>query len=348
MEIQQLRHVLAAAQASNYSQAAKKCFTSRQNIAHSVKVIENELDVTMFNREGSEMVLTPEGKRVVRQAGEIIAKIDELRVMFYGAGTLALPLNLAVGTNLLAGLPPGGTELIAQHPGGVHLFELSCEECYHYVCSGKADAALIMCMEQEFPQCSAFEVSNSISYALTSVESPLARLSHASVGDLVSQKLLIMSEQDFQYRQLFEAFKALGAEQVDVSVIASTSSMLHLVKRMHAVGFVSEQFAVHQPEGTAVVPIFDQRLNWHFYLLYQARGNSSHSAMKLAQGIQRLFHESRENVRGGGQVRNNHVPDMPWRKSSQPGGQLDLRWRKSWPAPAKPASQQPHVLRVVL
>ena len=73
MEIQQLRHVLAAAQASNYSQAAKKCFTSRQNIAHSVKVIENELDVTMFNREGSEMVLTPEGKRVVRQAGEIIA-----------------------------------------------------------------------------------------------------------------------------------------------------------------------------------------------------------------------------------------------------------------------------------
>ena len=51
------------------------------------------------------MVLTPEGKRIVRQAGEIIAKIDELRVMFYDAGTLALPLNLAVGTNLLAGLP---------------------------------------------------------------------------------------------------------------------------------------------------------------------------------------------------------------------------------------------------
>ena len=224
MEIQQLRHVLAAAQASNYSQAAKKCFTSRQNIAHSVKVIENELDVTMFNREGSEMVLTPEGKRVVRQAGEIIAKIDALRVMFYGAGTLALPLNLAVGTNLLAGLPPGGTELIANHPGGVRLYELSCEDCYRYVCSGKVDAGLIMCMEQSFPNCNAYEVSRSISYALASADSPLALLTHASIEEeLAHQKLLLMSQQDFQYKQLFAAFETLDIEHVEVSVIASAS-----------------------------------------------------------------------------------------------------------------------------
>ena len=289
MEIQQLRHVLAAAQASNYSQAAKKCFTSRQNIAHSVKVIENELDVTMFTREGSEMVLTPEGKRIVRQAGEIIAKIDELRVMFYDAGTLALPLNLAVGTNLLAGLPLGDTELIADHPGGVRLYELSCEDCYRYVCSGKVDAGLIMCMEQSFPNCNAYEVSRSISYALTSIDSPLALLTHASIEDLAHQKLLLMSQQDFQYKQLFAAFETLDIEHVDVSVIASTSSMLYLVKRTQAVGIVSEEFAARPPEGTVVVPIFDQRLSWHFYLLYQAHSSSSRSAMRLAQSIQRLF-----------------------------------------------------------
>ena len=292
MEIQQLRHVLAAAQASNYSQAAKKCFTSRQNIAHSVKVIENELDVTMFNREGSEMVLTPEGKRVVRQAGEIIAKIDELRVMFYGAGTLAPPLNLAVGTNLLAGLPPGGTELIANHPGGVRLYELSCEDCYRYVCSGKVDAGLIMYMEQSFPNCNAYEVSRSISYALASADSPLALLTHASIEELAHQKLLLMSQQDFQYKQLFAAFETLDIEHVEVSVIASTSSMLHLVKRTQAVGIVSEEFAAHPPGGTVVVPIFDQRLNWHFYLLYQAHSSSSRSAMRLAQSIQRLFQDN--------------------------------------------------------
>ena len=98
-----------------------------------------------------------------------------------------------------------------------------------------------------------------------------------------------MSQQDFQYKQLFAAFETLDIEHVDVSVIASTSSMLYLVKRTQAVGIVSEEFAAHPPEGTVVVPIFDQRLSWHFYLLYQAHSSSSRSAMRLAQSIQRLF-----------------------------------------------------------
>ena len=67
-----------------------------------------------------------------------------------------------------------------------------------------------------------------------------------------------MSQQDFQYKQLFAAFETLDIEHVDVSVIASTSSMLYLVKRTQAVGIVSEDGHDHPPEGTVVVPIFDQ------------------------------------------------------------------------------------------
>ena len=64
-------------------------------------------------------------------------------------------------------------------------------------------------------------------------------------------------------------------------------------------GFVSEQFAVHQPEGTAVVPIFDQRLNWHFYLLYQARGEQFAFGDEIGAGHPAPF-PRKQGKRGAG------------------------------------------------
>ena len=66
MEIQQLRHLQAAANSQSYAQAAKKCFTSRQNIAHSVKALEGEVGTPLFERKGNRMVLTEEGRLVHR------------------------------------------------------------------------------------------------------------------------------------------------------------------------------------------------------------------------------------------------------------------------------------------
>ena len=48
MEIQHLRHLVAASESTSFAKAAKKCFTSRQNIAHSIKVIEGKLGTSLF------------------------------------------------------------------------------------------------------------------------------------------------------------------------------------------------------------------------------------------------------------------------------------------------------------
>lgn len=74
MEIQHLRHLVAASESPSFAKAARKCFTSRQNVAHSVKAIENRLGVTLFERKGNEMVLTSEGIEAVRAAREIVSK----------------------------------------------------------------------------------------------------------------------------------------------------------------------------------------------------------------------------------------------------------------------------------
>lgn len=138
MEIQQLRHMLAAAEQSSYAQAAKRCFTSRQNVAHSVKVLEQELGVTLFERKGNEMLLTPQGKEVAREAADIIARVDGLRVMFSTANPGDEKLKLFIGTNLLAGVSSSVDSYISDNASHLKIFEASCRVSYEKIVGGGA------------------------------------------------------------------------------------------------------------------------------------------------------------------------------------------------------------------
>ena len=112
-----------------------------------------------------------------------------------------------------------------------------------------------------------------------------------SVSDLKNQRLLLMSEPTFQYEPLFAQLDLLGYDRKDVNVIASTGSMVHMVRKHGGgiCGIVSAKFADKPPAGTVVVQISDPQLKWHFYILYRLSAESSSMVMKLAQGVRSAF-----------------------------------------------------------
>ena len=100
---------------------------------------------------------------------------------------------------------------------------------------------------------------------------------------------MLMSEPPFQYEPLFEQLDSLGFDRRAVSVIPSTSSMVHIMKSRKSVGIVSEKFSIDPPRGSIAVPIADMRLNWHFYILYQASSEKYPYIAKFAEGVRRAF-----------------------------------------------------------
>ena len=291
MEIQQLRHMQSAARHSSYARAATECFTSRQNIAHSVKALEAELGVSLFERKGNGVVLTPAGKIVARRVDGIVAAVDNLRFMFVDMDDQSRIISLAVSNNLFAGIPFSVDEFFVEQGSRLRFVEMDCERCYRSVLSGKVDAAIISSMNREFQSCSSYEVMDSSAYIITDESSPLARKEFVSVSDLKNQRLLLMSEPTFQYEPLFAQLDLLGYDRDDVNVIASTSSMVHMVRKHGGgiCGIVSAKFADNPPAGTTVIQISDPQLKWHFYILYRLSAESSSMVMKLAQGIRAAF-----------------------------------------------------------
>ena len=61
MTLTELRYIVAVAREKHFGRAADACFVSQPTLSVSVKKLESELGVQIFERGGSEVTLTPVG-----------------------------------------------------------------------------------------------------------------------------------------------------------------------------------------------------------------------------------------------------------------------------------------------
>lgn len=78
MTIQQLQYVLEIANSGSVSKAAKRLYLSQPNLSSSIKNLENELGITIFERTSSGMRLTPAGTKLVQKASLIMTQLNDI------------------------------------------------------------------------------------------------------------------------------------------------------------------------------------------------------------------------------------------------------------------------------
>ncbi|MBQ2841261.1 MAG: LysR family transcriptional regulator [Oscillospiraceae bacterium] len=71
MTIQQCKYVLAIAKIGSFSEAAKQLFIAQSSLSISVKSLEKELEIKIFERSGNGVYLTDEGAEFVKYATQI-------------------------------------------------------------------------------------------------------------------------------------------------------------------------------------------------------------------------------------------------------------------------------------
>jgi DNA-binding transcriptional LysR family regulator len=76
MTIQQCKYVLEIARTGSFSEAAKQLFLAQSSISISVKALETELNIKIFERSGNGVYLTEEGAEFVRYARHIVQQSD--------------------------------------------------------------------------------------------------------------------------------------------------------------------------------------------------------------------------------------------------------------------------------
>jgi LysR family hydrogen peroxide-inducible transcriptional activator len=77
----ELRYVVAVAEARHFGQAAERCFVSQPSLSASVKNLEEELGVKLFERGKRGVFLTEAGEQIVAQARRALEEAERVKTV---------------------------------------------------------------------------------------------------------------------------------------------------------------------------------------------------------------------------------------------------------------------------
>ena len=78
VNILHMKYAVAVAKFGSLSKASESLLIAQPNISRSIKELENDLGITIFERSARGMVLTQDGEAFINQAKEIIRQIDDV------------------------------------------------------------------------------------------------------------------------------------------------------------------------------------------------------------------------------------------------------------------------------
>lgn len=291
MEIRQLKYLVMASRTRNFSQAAARCFTSRQNLTSAIRELEAELGAEFFRIVGNKPVLTQEGELAYRKAEQILRQADELQGMF-------APAEQHAGQELSVLYPVYmrlANDNVYSAAKGFDAFPLALDEqmpdvCYEKVRQGRADLALVYALTREFPGCESVYMGSAPIRILVGEGCPLAGRHRVAMADLAGYDLLLLPNREFVYQRFMEVFRDCGLSERRIHTVVDYSLMTEQVRRGTSAAVCSKTFPGELPAGVASVPFEDIGCEWCLYLLFQ---KESGKQAQLAQFISHLESDPR-------------------------------------------------------
>lgn len=97
MTLTELKYIVAVARERHFGKAAEACFVSQPTLSVAIKKLEEELELKIFERNASEIAVTPLGEEIVRQAQTVLEQAAAIKeIAKRGKDPLAGPLRLGV------------------------------------------------------------------------------------------------------------------------------------------------------------------------------------------------------------------------------------------------------------
>jgi len=141
MELRHLRYFVAVAEEKSFNKAAERLFISQPPLSRQIRQLEEEIGVTLIDRDNRPLKLTEAGEFFYDHALQIIKKSDDLRAMTFRKGSFDNSLSIGFVSSILYGILP---KVIARfrevYPNiEIKLYELNSWQQTQSLVEGKID-----------------------------------------------------------------------------------------------------------------------------------------------------------------------------------------------------------------
>lgn len=230
MDSRKLKYFLEVADAGTFTKAAERLFVAQPAVSKTIQKLEEDLQLTLFDRGEKKAVLTPEGRVLMKHAHLILGKLEdaaremnELHGLERGEITIGLPSMFEI-----AYFPPMLKQFRSVYPGlKINVVEEGTVEIRHLIEQKKVDLGVIAYNPQE----QELDVSLLLTDELVAcfpASHPLAGRSSITLTEFLHEELILFREGYFQRQLLEEASEAAG---LPLNITFSTNQ-LALINRL--------------------------------------------------------------------------------------------------------------------
>ena len=279
MTITQVEYFIAVCKYQNFSKAAAELHISQPGISKSMRELEEECGVALFERNHNNIVITKEGELLLESAQKLMEHFHELDRTAH---------SLACGKAILkVGVVPmcGNTVFPHLHRDFLKAFpdiemqitEETAPVLYDLLDQHELDFAL--CVTNHLPEenYKYYILKKSHLDLFVAKDSPLAGKKTVDICELAQVPLVLFSNHFGQAKYIRRMFNLSGIQPFVLHQTNQVFTILEYIRSGVAVGFLSEEFAA---EETNLVPLRVKQFPAAYINLVWARDKSRYPSMQ--------------------------------------------------------------------
>ncbi|MBS1189349.1 MAG: CysB family HTH-type transcriptional regulator [Rhodocyclaceae bacterium] len=215
MKLQQLRYIVEVERRGlNVSEAAEALFTSQPGISKQVKLLEEELGITIFERSGKRFVgVTEPGRAVLKIAAGMLREAENLKRVGseYSGGNTGRLVLAATHTQARYALPLVVRDFVAQHPAvRLEMHQGSPTQIAEWVAAGEADLGIATESLDQYSQLVTLPVRQWSHCVIVPEGHPLADKQPLTLQELVRWPLITYDTAFAGRSRINRAFERVG------------------------------------------------------------------------------------------------------------------------------------------
>ena len=294
MEFYQLTYFLAAAQTQNFRKAAEICLVAQSALSRQIASLEEELEITLFEREKKRVKLTAEGQEFARYARNAMEQLQEgqqfLTELKAGQrGTICIGCIESLTTAFL----PGFFDEFHRHHPQIRLKVRvnHTDEIINWIEQGEVELGLILDPRLQSEMLIIKELFRQPLHLLISAQHPLAQQKVASISieHIRNEPFLVLDKTSRMGQITDRIFAQRGISIRPLIEIESVEGLKEMVRQN--IGVTLTLPALIRPsqigKDLILLPIDDLTEDFIFALAYRRIGTIPRAAREFINAISR-------------------------------------------------------------
>lgn len=282
MELRRLRYFVHLAEDLHFGRAAARLGMSQPPLSQQIRLLEDELGVTLFERSSRRVELTPAGALFLDAARQTIAQADRAVMIARRAAAGELGA-LAIGFNATAPLVPQVAAAIHQfrqsYPDvALSLSEVGASDQVAAIVEGSLDIGFMRGAGQPAlpATLAATQLLRERLVVAMRSDHPLAGRPALAMADLAGEPMVAyaVERSGGLTSEAFGLMRAAGIEPRVAQAVREISTLLGLVSAGVGIAVVSQSLCALQSPGLAYCPLADAAAETGIWLVHRRNGAS--------------------------------------------------------------------------